>query len=197
VAPRRPTTRRTWLREAVAPPSGPPTPRERIRDRHLPNVSLRTHENRLVRFYDDLVKDKVVVINFMYAECAGICPGITMNLARVQKLLGRRTGRDIFMYSISLEPQHDTPAVLAEYARAHGVGRGWTFLTGAPADVERLRQSLGFVDPDPEVDKDKDNHIGNIRYGNEPLMLWAACPGMADAQWIVESISWVIRSSTA
>jgi len=148
-----------------------------------------------VRFYDDLVKDKVVVINFMYAECAGICPGITVNLARVQKLLGPRMGRDIFMYSISLEPQHDTPAVLAEYARAHGVGRGWTFLTGAPADVERLRQSLGFVDPDPELDRDKENHIGNIRYGNEPLMLWAACPGMADATWIVESISWVLRTA--
>jgi protein SCO1/2 len=193
VAPRKLTTRRAWLRDAAAPPAGPPTPRERIRDRHLPNVSLRTHENRLVRFYDDLVKDKVVVINFMYAECAGICPGITINLARVQKLFGRRMGRDIFMYSISLEPQHDTPAVIAEYMRAHGVGRGWTFLTGASADVERLRQSLGFVDPDPDVDKDKENHIGNIRYGNEPLMLWAACPGMADAKWIVESISWVIR----
>ena len=192
MAPRKLTTRRGWLRQAVAR-SGPPTPRERIRDRYLPNVSLRTHENRLVRFYDDLIKDKVVVINFMYAECAGICPAITMNLARVQKLLGRRIGRDIFMYSISLEPQHDTPAVLAKYAREHGVGRGWTLLTGVPADVERLRQSLGFVDPDPELDKDKDNHIGNIRYGNEPLMLWAACPGMADAKWIVESISWVIR----
>ena len=197
--PRRELTRRSWLRDALLA-SQPPTtaqaaqtPRERIRDRNLPNVSLRMHDNRSVRFYDDLVKDKIVAINFMYAECQGICPGITMNLARVQKLLGRRVGRDIFMYSITLEPDHDTPSVLAEYVREHRVGPGWTFLTGSPADIERLRRSLGFVDPDPDVDKDKENHIGNIRYGNEPLMLWAACPGLADARWIAESISWVIR----
>jgi len=169
--------------------------RERIRDRNLPNVALLTHRNRRVRFYDDLVKDKVVVMNLMYAECEVVCPGITMNLGKVQKLFGRRLGRDIFMYSITLEPEHDTPSVLADYAREHGVGPGWTFLTGAPPDVERLRRSLGFVDPDPVLDKDKANHIGNIRYGNEPLMLWAACPGMADAKWIAESISWVVRGA--
>ena len=109
------------------------------------------------------------------------------------KLLGPRVGREIFMYSITLEPEHDTPAVLKAYARAHGVEAGWTFLTGRPGDIERLRRSLGFTDPDPIVDKDKANHIGNIRYGNEPMMLWAACPGLADARWIVESISWVVR----
>jgi protein SCO1 len=171
----------------------PITARERIRDRHFPNVTLQTHDNRVVRFYDDVIKDKVVVLNFMYADCEGICPGITMNLAKVQRLLGRRVGREVFMYSISLEPAHDTPAVLKAYARDHQIGPGWTFLTGSAEDVERLRRSLGFVDPNPDLDKDKANHIGNIRYGNEPLTLWAACPGMADAPWIVESISWVIR----
>ena len=202
------TTRRSWLRRSLLAPlasvagaatAGPnpapasPSPRDRIRARHLPNLTLRTHDDRTVRFYDDLIRDKVVLINFMYAECDGICPGMTANLVKVQKRLGARVGRDIFMYSVTLEPAHDTPRVLDEYARAHGAGPGWTFLTGRPADIERLRRSLGFVDPDPVVDKDKANHIGNIRYGNEPAMLWAACPGLADADWIVESISWVMR----
>jgi protein SCO1/2 len=164
-----------------------------VQRQHLPNVELLTHHNRRVRFYDDLVRDKVVIINFMYAECERICPGITMNLVKVQTLLGRRAGRDVFMYSITLDAAHDSPRVLSAYAREHGVKPGWTFLTGRPDDVEHLRRSLGFVDPDPEADKDRENHIGNIRYGNEPLMLWAACPGMADAKWIVESVSWVIR----
>ncbi len=202
------TTRRAWIRSSVLSTFAggllgaakgseagriAPTARDRIRDRYLPNVPLRTHNNRLVRFYDDLIKNKVVVINFMYADCEDVCPLVTMNLAKVQKLLGRRVGREIFMYSITLQPEHDTPAVLKTYARDHGTGPGWTFLTGRPEDVERLRQSLGFVDPDPELDKDKANHIGNIRYGNEPLTLWAACPGMAEAPWIVESLSWVMR----
>ena len=199
-APGGKTTRRSWLQSLASTRSSPSgaealakAARDRIRARYFPNLTLRTHDNRTVRFYDDLIKDKVVLINFMYAECDGICPGMTANLVKVQKRLGPRVGRDLFMYSITLEPAHDTPRVLSEYARAHGAGPGWTFLTGRPADVERLRRSLGFVDPDPVVDKDKSNHIGNIRYGNEPAMLWAACPGLADADWIVESISWVMR----
>jgi protein SCO1 len=165
--------------------------RDAIRARYFPNVVLRTHEDRPVRFYDDLIKDKVVVINFMYATCEGVCPGITLNLARVQKLLGDRIGRDVFMYSITLKPEQDSPAVLNDYVAMHGVGPGWLFLTGDPADVELLRRKLGFVNPDPRLDADSAEHIGNIRYGNEPRQLWAACPGLAAAPWIVESLSWL------
>ena len=165
--------------------------RDRIRQRHFPNVQLITHEGKKVRFYDDLIKDKIVVINFMYAKCEGICPGITTNLVKVQKLLGDRVGKDIFMYSLTLKPEQDTPEALAEYAKMHKVGPGWQYLTGSPADLELLRRKLGFTDPDPLVDADKSNHIGNVRYGNEPLQLWAACPGMSNPKMIVESISWL------
>lgn len=165
--------------------------RDRIRERHFPNVPLVTHEGKQVRFYDDLIKDKIVVINFMYAKCEGICPGITTNLVKVQRLLGSRVGRDIFMYSFSLKPEQDTPQALAAYAKMHKVGPGWQYLTGAPADLELLRRKLGFTDPDPLADADKSNHIGNVRYGNEPLQLWAACPGMSKPEMIVESIGWL------
>ncbi|SRR5258708_398984 len=174
----------------LAPPV--PTPRERIRDRYFPNVALRTQDDKPVRFYDDLIKDRAVTINFFYAQCDEICPIVTANLAKVQRLLGDRVGRDIFMYSISLRPETDTPAVLKSYAQIHGAQPGWTFLTGAKPDVELLRRSLGFTNPVPSVDKDITQHIGNVRYGNEPLMLWAACPGQARPEWIVESMSWVM-----
>jgi protein SCO1/2 len=166
--------------------------RDRIRERHFPNVPLVTHEGQKVRFYDDLIKDKIVVINFMYAKCEGICPGITTNLVRMQRMLGDRVGKDIFMYSFSLKPEQDTPEALAEYARMHKAGPGWQFLTGAPADLELLRRKLGFTDPDPLVDADKSNHIGNVRYGNEPLQRWAACPGMTKPEMIIESIGWLV-----
>src|SRR5215204_1679372 len=61
--------------------------RERIRDRYFPNLVLTTHEGRKVKFYDDLVKDKIVIFNFMYAKCEGICMPVTRNLLRVQELL--------------------------------------------------------------------------------------------------------------
>jgi len=168
--------------------------REKVRQRYFPDIELRTQDNKKVRFYEDLIKNKIVTINFFYAKCEGVCPGITANLVRVQRLLGERVGRQIFMYSISLKPDEDTPAVLKEYAESYKVRPGWKFLTGDPSDIELLRKSLGFTNPEPKLDKDKSQHIGNIRYGNEPLMLWAACPGLAHAEWIAESIGWVDRS---
>ena len=165
--------------------------RERIRERHFPNVLLTTHEGKKVRFYDDLIKDKIVVINFMYVKCEGVCTGITANLVRLQQLLGSRLGRDIFMYSFTLKPEEDSPEVLQRYATAYRVKKGWTFLTGATDDMELLRRSLGFTDPDPRLDADKSNHIGNVRYGNEARQLWGSCPGLSKASWMAESISWV------
>jgi protein SCO1/2 len=167
--------------------------REKIRRRYFPDVILTTHEGKQVRFYEDLIKDKSVVINMMYADCEGVCPGITMNLVKVQKLLGDRVGRDIFFYSLTLKPQQDDPKALKQYVETHRVGPGWLFLTGKPADIELLRRKLGFTNPDPKLDADTSQHIGNIRFGNEPRTHWAACPGLAKPTWIVEELSWVMR----
>ncbi len=166
-------------------------PRERLQRYHLPNVDLVTHDGKKVRFYDDLVKDRKVVINFMYTNCAdGTCPITTANLVQVQKLLGDRVGRDIFFYSITLSPDHDTPAVLARYARAYSVGPGWTFLTGEPEHVERLRKALGFAYADPVEDANKTNHVGMLRYGTEPLMIWGAAQGMANPKHLLTILLW-------
>ncbi len=163
-------------------------PRELIRRRHLPNVALMTQDGKRVYFYDDLVKDKMVVINFMYAHCEKLCPTMTANLVRVQKILHDRIGHDIFMYSITLKPEEDTSQVLKEYADMHGTGPGWLFLTGKPADIELLRRSLGFTSSDPSEDADKSTHIGMLRIGNEPMLRWSACPAEANTQWIAASI---------
>lgn len=167
------------------------TPRERLAERSFPNVTLTTHEGKQVKFYDDLLKDKIVLINFMYVKCEGICPGTTANLVKVQKLLGDRMGKDIFMYSITLKPEEDTPQKLAAYAKAYKVGPGWQFLTGDPKDVELLRQKLGFIDRDPVRDANKSNHIGMLRWGNEPHTLWAGCPGSLAPNKIVKEIGLV------
>ena len=177
--------------------SPPLSGREVMRTRYFPNLPLVTHHGKTVRFYDDLLKDKIVVINMMYADCDGVCPTITMNLARAQKLLRKRSRRDVFIYSITVKPEEDTPARLKDYAEMHGAGGNWLFLTGQPADVELLRRSLGFVDLNPVVDKDKAQHSGVIRYGNEPLSLWGACPGSAKPEWIAEEISFVIGDRSA
>lgn len=160
--------------------------------RFFPNVSLFTQDGKRVSFYDDLVKGKIVTINFFYTHCDKVCPKVTSNLAKVQKLFGDRVGRELFMNSITLKPEEDSPRVLKQYADENDAKPGWAFLTGKPEDIELLRKSLGFTYPNPVIDKDKSQHIGNVRYGNEPRMFWSACPGMAHARWIAKEIKSVM-----
>jgi protein SCO1 len=162
--------------------------------RRFPNVTLLTQDNRSVRFYDDLVKDKIVMFNFFYVSCTGTCPASTANLVKVQQLLGSRIGRDVFMYSISLKPREDRPRRLKEYEEMHSIKAGWTLLTGKPDDCELLRRRLGFADADPVRDRNVGNHIGLLVYGNERLDSWAACPALTEPAEIVKYISWMDRS---
>ncbi|MGH8433068.1 MAG: SCO family protein [Pseudomonas sp.] len=161
----------------------------------LPNTPLYTHDGQAVRFYDDLIRDKVVAINMMYTSCAGICPTATANLRLVQKLLGERVGREVFMYSISLQPELDTPQALKEYVELHHIEPGWLFLTGAPADIEQLRYSLGFYDPDPLVDGNKASHSGMLRIGNDAYQRWTMAPALSTPEQILATIDHVDRST--
>ena len=159
--------------------------------RDFPNVPLLTHEGKVVHFYDDLIKNKTVMINFMYVRCGDICPGMTANLKQVQKELGDRVGKDIFMYSISIEPEHDTPAMLKAYSELFQVKPGWTFLTGKKADIELLRKSLGFANSDPAIDKDKTQHTGVVKFGIESLERWGMSPALGDPKYIAEYLRWM------
>jgi len=172
-------------REAGASPD---PARERIRQRNLPNVPLVTHEGEPVRFYDDLVKDRVVAINMIYTSCKTSCPLTMANLVRVQKLLGERTGRDIFMYSITLDPKVDSVEVLRDYAKGFETGKGWKLLTGKPGDIQNLRRRLGFLGSNRETDLEKDFHTGTVRYGNEPLVIWGWVPGVAEPESIAQCL---------
>src|SRR5260370_36013993 len=103
---------------------------------YFPNVPLVTQEGKTVRFYDDLLKGKMVVINFIYTKCSDSCPLETAKLAQVQRLLGERVGRDVFFYSIRIDPERDTPQELTAYADTFHVKPGWLFLTADKAAIE-------------------------------------------------------------
>ena len=156
------------------------------------NVEVKTQDGRTLRFYDDVLKGKIVLINFFFTDCDAVCPLMTENLARVQELLGDRVGKDIFMVSISLQPEHDTPEVLAAYAKTYGVGPGWLFLTGKKNDIELLRHRLGFVDSDPVEDADPEQHIGTVRITNEPMHRWAMSPALVNPPSLVRTVKRVI-----
>jgi protein SCO1/2 len=154
----------------------------------IPDVPLITHEGKRVRFYSDLIRDRVVFVSMMYAQCNERCPPMTQNLRLVQEALGDRVGRDVFMYSISLLPEHDRPADLKAYREMHHVGPGWTFLTGAKQDVEQLRFAMGFFDVDPKIDSDLGQHIGMVRIGNDALDRWSMAPILVEPHQILEAL---------
>jgi len=170
------------------------SPRESLRRRYFPNFELTTSAGRKMRFYDDMLKDKIVVINMMYADCNGICPVTTANLKRVRKLMEERFNHDIFVYSLTVKPEEDTPRALAEYAEMHGVAGDpkWLFLTGKPDEMDEIRHKIGFADPNPEVDRDKSRHSGMIRYGNERACVWGTCQGSGEPEWIAQEIGFAI-----
>jgi protein SCO1/2 len=136
----------------------------------FPNVTLTTQDGQRVRFYDDLIKGKSVAIDLIYTDCKDECPLETARLAQVQKLLGDRMGKDLFFYSISIDPKHDTPEVLKEYADKFHVGPGWLFLTGDENDIHIIAKKLGLpYDLDPAKD---DGHGPTVVVGDEPSGQW-------------------------
>jgi protein SCO1/2 len=136
---------------------------------YFPNVPLITQNGERVHFYD-LIKGRTVAIELIYTSCQFACPLETARLAQVQKLLGDRMGKDIFFYSISIDPAHDTPAVMKAFAGKFGAGPGWTFLTGRAEDIELLSRKLGlYSKPDPE---NKDGHTPALLFGNEATGQW-------------------------
>jgi len=111
---------------------------------YFPNVPLTTQDGTVVHFYDDLLKGNAVVINLIYTRCSASCPLETAKLVQVQRLLGDRVGKDVFFYSISIDPKHDTPEVLKAYAQRFHVGPGWLFLTGKEEDIQVVGKKLGL-----------------------------------------------------
>ena len=156
------------------------------------NVEVKTHDGQTLRFYDDVMKGKILLINFFFTSCDDVCPLMTENLARVQELLGARVGQDIRMVSISLQPEHDTPEVMAAYAKGYGVGPGWLFLTGRKDDIELLRRRLGFVDSNPVTDADPEQHIGTVRIANEPMHRWAMSPALLNPPALIRAMKRVL-----
>jgi len=135
---------------------------------YFPNVPLITHEGKTVNFFDDLIKDRIVAINFIYTHCPDTCPLETAQLVQVQKILGDRLGKDVFFYSISIDPENDTPSVLKEY-RERFKAR-WTFLTGKKSDIIKLRRKLGlYVE---EIQDGSNNHNVNMIIGNQATGRW-------------------------
>jgi len=136
--------------------------------RLIPDVPLVNQDGNEVNFYD-LVKGRIVAIDLIYTTCQYACPLESARLARMQQLLGDRMGKDIFFISISIDPEHDTPAALKAYAAKYNAGPGWIFLTGKQSDIDMLSKKLGLW-TDPSLSQD--GHTPMLLIGNEATGQW-------------------------
>ena len=154
------------------------------------NALLRTHENKEVRFYDDLIRGKQVIVNLMYATCEGFCPTITARLIQVHETLKERMGKDLFMYSITIKPEEDDPMALKHFAQMHhALLPGWTFLTGDPYDIETIRFRLFRMDH-IAIDLDLDSHTSKLRIFNDSTNRHLDVNPMASLNTVLKVISW-------
>ncbi len=162
---------------------------------YFPNVPVLTHRSEPALFYSDLLRDKLVLLHFMSVTGDARYP-VMANMARVQALLGERLGREVFMYSITVDPEHDSPEALARLAKQHGVGRGWSLLTGEPTALELIRGRLFVERRGKHADATgeharRDCSHGLARYGNEVAGLWGAVAAQSDPRQIVQRLDWI------
>jgi protein SCO1 len=157
---------------------------------HFTNALLRTHEDKQVKFYDDLIRGRQMIINMMYANCQSACPVVTSKLVKIYRGLKDRMGKDLFMYSITLKPEQDDPASLKRFAEMHGaLLPGWSFLTGDPYDIETIRYRL-FRWDHIKLDADLDFHTGMLRIINDSTNCWTMVNPHASMFTVLQHISW-------
>ncbi|MDA0653337.1 MAG: SCO family protein, partial [Proteobacteria bacterium] len=159
---------------------------------YFPNVPLINQDGKTVRFFDDLLKDKVVMINFIYTNCPDVCSVETARLLNVQNILGDRVGKDIFMYSITIDPDHDTPEVLKKYKEKYDVGPGWNFFTGKEDDILLLREKLGLYAEGLDAKGPSTDHNVSLVIGNQRTGKWMKRSPFDDPNFLATQVgSWL------
>jgi protein SCO1/2 len=139
---------------------------------YFPNYELTAHTGEKLRFFDDVIAGKVVAINFIFTNCTDVCPMETARLADVYRLLGDRVGEDVHFYSITIDPENDTVAVLSKYAERFGIdGGNWKFLTGDKRQIDDIRDKFGLYGNAAE-EADLSNHNINLVLGNQSTGHW-------------------------
>lgn len=144
----------------------------------IPDVVVVRSDGTRVRLRHELDGGKPVLLNFIFTSCAAICPVMSQTFADVQHRLGSERS-DVHMVSLSIDPEADTPARLAEYARRFAADAQWTFYTGS------LEASLAAQKAFDVYRGDKMNHVPVTFLRIAPGQPWVRLEGFAGAQDVV------------
>lgn len=157
----------------------------------LADVALVDHDGRPQRLKSDVLGDDIVVIDFVYTSCTTVCPVVSAIMGEVQTRLAARLGDDLRLVSLTVDPARDTPARLKEYARWHGAGAGWTWLTGSQTAVAAALKGFGTWTPDFK-DHPVVLMVGDARSGE-----WTRFYGFADPERIVARVDELVAARLA
>ena len=149
----------------------------------IPDVELLDQDGRTVRFYSDLVRGRVVAVNFIFTTCTTICPPLGATFARVQRELGARAGRDVQLISISVDPVIDTPERLKAWGEKFKAGPGWTFVTGSKPQIDELLRALAASSAKRE------DHTPTVLVGNDAAGQWTRAYGLTSPSKLVGIIN--------
>ena len=166
---------------------------------YFPDLVLRTQDDERVRLYTDLLKGKTVLVHFFNGDGRDrLYPAVIGNLLQLQRLLGERCGRDVFMYSFALASPAGipTPARLRAYRASLPITAGWTFLTGSAPDLALCRARFGVADPDPALDREPAEHVNVVLLGNEPHERWLGLPALSGPAVLLEQLDRVAGVKT-
>ncbi|HEX2268223.1 MAG TPA: SCO family protein [Pyrinomonadaceae bacterium] len=104
----------------------------------IPDVVVRDHRGQKVHFYSDLVKEKVVVLNFFYTSCTYTCTLQGRTFSKLQSLLQDRLGKSVYLVSVTTDPVRDSPKQLRAWAKRYQLKSGWTLVTGDESEINKL-----------------------------------------------------------
>ncbi|HEY9431237.1 MAG TPA: SCO family protein [Blastocatellia bacterium] len=155
----------------------------------IPDVDVFDQDGKRIHFYSDLIKGKVVVISFLFTTCKLYCPMQGENLSKLQGALGERLGRDINLITVSVDPETDTPERLKTWGAMFGAKPGWTFVTGAKPEIDKVSMALtGAV-------AIKGEHSAVVYIGNDKTGIWTRAYGLHDLERFTKLIEEVSNSS--
>lgn len=123
---------------------------EKSAELQIPDARLTTQYGEVVSLLEDVIGDRIVIIDFVYTSCTTICPVLSAILGQLQDNLGDRLGQDVVMISLTVDPLRDTPQRLKAYSEKHRARDGWVWLTGDKQTVDEVLQAFGAYTPNFE-----------------------------------------------
>lgn len=110
-------------------------------DYTMPDVTLIDQDNEEVSLRELIYGDKPVFVDFIYATCTTICPVLSAGFANLQKKLGD-DAEQVHLISFSIDPDYDTPEVMAQYLKRYRARPGWSYLSGSREDMEAVMRAF-------------------------------------------------------